>query len=106
MLYTRRVLALLYDVHGNLAALEAVVADARARGAERWVLGGDYALFGPEPEATLSLLRTLSPAIWLRGNGERWTTDPDALPADAFPRPAIAACRAALGDEAVSELGA
>ena len=39
--------ALLYDVHGNLAALEAVLADARGAGVERFVLGGDYALFGP-----------------------------------------------------------
>jgi predicted phosphodiesterase len=99
------VLALLYDVHGNLPALEAVLADARTQGAARWVLGGDYSLFGPEPEATIALLRTLSPAIWLRGNGERWTAHPDAVPADAFPTPAIAACRAALGDATVAELG-
>ena len=44
MLYTPPVIAVLYDVHGNLAALDAVLADARAAGAERWVLGGDYAL--------------------------------------------------------------
>ena len=42
--------ALLYDVHGNLPALEAVLADARAAGADRWLLGGDYALFGGWPE--------------------------------------------------------
>ena len=71
MLYTRRMLALLYYVHGNAAALDAVLADARAQGADRWLLGGDYCLFGPEPEAALERLRTLSPAIWLRGNGER-----------------------------------
>jgi hypothetical protein len=34
-------LALLYDVHGNLPALEAVLADAEEAGAERFVLGGD-----------------------------------------------------------------
>jgi predicted phosphodiesterase len=105
MLYTRSVIALLYDVHGNLAALEAVVADARGQGADHWVLGGDYTLFGPEPERTLALLRELSPAIWIRGNGERWTADPGAVPADAFPAPAIAACREALGEAAVAELG-
>jgi predicted phosphodiesterase len=99
------VLALLYDVHGNRAALEAVVADARAQGAERWILGGDYTLFGPEPEPTLELLRSLAPATWIRGNGERWTARPDSLPPDAFPQPAIAACREALGDAVVAELG-
>ena len=36
--------ALLYDVHGNLPALEAVVADARGAGAERWLLGEEVTL--------------------------------------------------------------
>jgi putative phosphoesterase len=105
MLYTRNVIALLYDVHGNLPALEAVVADARAQEADHWVLGGDYTLFGPEPEATLERLRALSPAMWIRGNGERWTAQPGSVPSDAFLRPAIAACREALGEQAVTELG-
>jgi predicted phosphodiesterase len=34
-------IAILYDVHGNLPALEAVLEDARAAGADRFVLGGD-----------------------------------------------------------------
>jgi predicted phosphodiesterase len=106
MLYTPDVIALLYDVHGNLRALEAVVADARAQGADHWVLGGDYALFGPEPEPTLALLRALSPAMWIRGNGERWTAQPAAAPDDAVVQDAIAACRDALGEAAVTELGA
>ena len=76
MLYTRRMLALLYDVHGNCRALEAVLADARGQGADRWLLGGDYCLFGPSRRPTLERLRALSPALWLRGNGERWTADP------------------------------
>jgi predicted phosphodiesterase len=106
MLYTAPVLALLYDVHGNLPALEAVVADARSQGADHWILGGDYVLFGPEPEATLALLRELSPATWLRGNGERWTADPDAAPDNPVVPDAIAACRAALGEALVAELAA
>jgi hypothetical protein len=39
MVYTPCVIACLYDVHGNLPALEAVLADAA--GADRYVLGGD-----------------------------------------------------------------
>ena len=98
-------IALLYDVHGNLPALEAVVADARAQGADHWVLGGDYTLFGPEPEATLERLRALSPAMWIRGNGERWTAQPAVAPDNPVVPAAIAACREALGEEAVIELG-
>ncbi len=98
-------LALLYDVHGNLPALEAVVADARAQGADHWLLGGDYTLFGPEPEATLERLRGLAPAMWIRGNGERWTAQPGGAPENAVVPPAIAACREALGEATVAELG-
>jgi predicted phosphodiesterase len=101
-------LALLYDVHGNAAALDAVLADARAQGADRWLLGGDYCLFGPEPEAALERLRTLSPAIWLRGNGERWCAAPDELDDGVHPivPDAVGACREALGAAPVDELGA
>jgi predicted phosphodiesterase len=99
------VIALVYDVHGNRLALDAVVADARTQGADRWVLGGDYALFGPEPEAVVALLRELRPALWLRGNGERWTAQPGTAPDNDFVPPAIAACREALGEALVAELG-
>lgn len=40
-------LALLHDVHGNLAAREAVLADARGQGGESFLLGDDCALFQP-----------------------------------------------------------
>jgi predicted phosphodiesterase len=97
-------LALVYDVHGNLRALEAVLADAREQGAERYLVGGDVALFGPWPEATVTLLRELAPATWIRGNGERWTADPQSAPEPV--RGATAAARAALGDALVGELAA
>jgi putative phosphoesterase len=99
------VIALLYDVHGNLHALEAVVDDANRHGTDHWVLGGDYALFGPEPEATVERLRALSPAMWIRGNGERWTEQPGSAPDNAVVQGAIAASREALGEATVTELG-
>ena len=98
-------LALLYDVHGNLAALDAVLADARREGAERWLLGGDYALFGPEPAATVARLRELDGATWIRGNGERWTARPDEAADNPVVRGAIPACREDLGAATVEELG-
>jgi predicted phosphodiesterase len=73
------VLAVLYDIHGNLPALEAVVDDARTRGATAFFLGGDYVGFGPFPRETLALLHELQPATWIRGNGERWLRE---LPMD------------------------
>ena len=97
-------LALIYDVHGNDLALAAVLADAAEQGADAYLIGGDVALFGPWPEATVARLQELSPAIWIRGNGERWTADPDAAPEPV--RPATAAAREALGDELVAQLDA
>jgi diadenosine tetraphosphatase ApaH/serine/threonine PP2A family protein phosphatase len=98
------VLGLLYDVHGNLPALEAVLDDASAAGADRWLLGGDYALFGGWPAETVARLRQLSPAVWIRGNGERWTADPDAAPDNAVVPGAIAAARSALGEAVIADL--
>ena len=99
-------LACLYDVHGNLPALDAVLADAGRQGADRYVLGGDYALFGGWPEATVARLRGLEPALWIRGNGERWTADPSAAPDNPVVQGAIAASRAALGEALVADLAA
>jgi diadenosine tetraphosphatase ApaH/serine/threonine PP2A family protein phosphatase len=100
------VLGLLYDVHGNLPALEAVLGDARAMGVAGYVLGGDYALFGGWPEETVARLRELAGATWIRGNGERWTAAPGDAPGDATIQGAIAACAAALGGDLVARLAA
>ncbi len=94
-------LALLYDVHGNLPALEAVLRDAEDAGAVRFLLGGDYSLFGAWPRETVERLRGLE-ADWIRGNGERWTAAPEEAPEAV--RNAIARCRELLGPELVGEL--
>jgi predicted phosphodiesterase len=70
------VLAILYDIHGNVPALEAVLTDADEAGATRWLLGGDYGTPSPWPLETLARLRELKNATWIRGNGERWLLDP------------------------------
>jgi predicted phosphodiesterase len=63
--------AVLADIHGNLPALEAVLAEAESAGAEAYVLLGDIAL-GPMPCLTLDLLTELGDrAIWVHGNCER-----------------------------------
>lgn len=63
-------LAVLSDIHGNLGALQAVLADVRKRGADVIVNLGDI-LSGPlEPAETADVLMALAlPAI--RGNHER-----------------------------------
>jgi predicted phosphodiesterase len=61
----------LYDIHGNLDALDAVLADPRSAGADVVVVGGDT-VPGPYARASLDRLRSLGvPLRWVRGNGER-----------------------------------
>ncbi len=45
------------DPHGNLPALEAAVADARARGAEQMVCAGDITGYGPFPDGVCRFLQ-------------------------------------------------
>jgi predicted phosphodiesterase len=61
--------AALYDVHGNLPALEAVLADVEAKGADAIVCGGDV-VWGPMPSECLALLRSVG-AEFVAGNCER-----------------------------------
>jgi len=70
------VLALLYDIHGNLVALEEVLRDAEGAGADAYLLGGDFASWSPWPRETVERLRGLPNATWIRGNGERWLREP------------------------------
>jgi predicted phosphodiesterase len=70
------VLAVLYDTHGNLPALEEVLEDAEAAGGDAYLLGGDFASWSPWPRETIDRLRGLPNTTWIRGNGERWLREP------------------------------
>jgi predicted phosphodiesterase len=62
--------AAIYDIHGNLPALEAVLQEIRHERVDRIVVGGDV-LPGPVPRETLDRLRDLDPpAHFIYGNGE------------------------------------
>ena len=61
-------LALISDIHGNLAALDAVLADARAMGAQEYVFLGDYIYDMPFGERVLCRLRSLERAHFISGN--------------------------------------
>ena len=68
-------IAAIYDIHGNLPALDAVLADVRRAGADRIVVGGDV-LPGPMPRETLDRLIDLDvPLDYIRGNGDRATLE-------------------------------
>src|SRR5436190_22591170 len=52
-------IAIVSDVHGNFAALEAVVTDLQRISPDLTVHGGDLALSGPKPAECLDLIREL-----------------------------------------------
>lgn len=86
-------LAVISDVHGNLAALEAVLADIKARGVDRTVNLGDCVTSPLWPKETFEVLQSLSlPTV--RGNHDRWIEEfPDhkLSPAGLFARNALTA---------------
>jgi predicted phosphodiesterase len=102
-----KVLAL-YDIHGNIDALDAVLADPRAADPDVVVVGGD-AVPGPFAAATLARLAALSvPVRWIRGNGEREVAAAvgASAPADDDLAARTAAITAAeIGDDRARALG-
>ncbi|HEX2689158.1 MAG TPA: metallophosphoesterase family protein [Kofleriaceae bacterium] len=61
--------AVLSDVHGNLEALEAVLADAEAQKVDKIAVLGDVIDYGPDPVACLSRVSAAA-EVWLVGNHE------------------------------------
>ena len=75
-------IATLYDVHGNLPALEAVLAEIPEDATI--VVGGDVVAGGAQPSETLERLRALADrVVWIRGNADRELTpgEPGLAPA-------------------------
>jgi diadenosine tetraphosphatase ApaH/serine/threonine PP2A family protein phosphatase len=98
-------LAVLYDVHGNLPALEAVLEDAERAGATRYLLGGDYAAMGAWPIQTVTMLSALPDALWIAGNHERWLAgDTHDVPPGPVVRLAIAAEARDLDDTSTARI--
>jgi len=75
------------DIHGNEAALDAVLADAAGVGVDRWWVLGDLVLFGPRPLEVVEKLHAL-PCDYVGGNTDRYVMTgaqphPHATAADA-----------------------
>lgn len=65
-------IAAIYDIHGNLPALEAVLREIAPERPDLIVVGGDVATGGPLPRATIERLMALGPrARFVNGNADR-----------------------------------
>lgn len=74
--------AILSDIHGNVLALEAVLADLAAQGeADAVIIAGDLCLDGPRPREVLDLLRSLGYPV-VQGNTDRDLVRPTRESAD------------------------
>ena len=77
-------LAALYDIHGNLPALEAVLQDVRDAAVDHLVIGGDV-LPGPMPRECLTRLLDLDlPIQCIQGNGDREVIAPTGAVPEAY----------------------
>ena len=68
--------AIFSDVHGNLEALQAVVANAEKQGVAQWVCLGDMIGYGANPNECVETVRALGPLACLRGNHDAAVIDP------------------------------
>ena len=76
-------IAILSDIHGNIAGLNACLDDLAAQGgADEIAVAGDLCMDGPKPRAVLRRLREIG-ATCLRGNTDRYICEGDDDPDDA-----------------------
>src|SRR5215510_12957045 len=61
----------LTDIHANLEALDACLADAAARRYDQTLVLGDLVGYGADPNAVIERIRDLAPAAIVRGNHDK-----------------------------------
>jgi putative phosphoesterase len=90
-------IAVLGDIHGNIAALDAALADAKKRKPDRYVITGDLTFNGPRPGEVIDRVRALEKggALVIAGNTDLAVADGDYAAAwpwlDDVPQTHIAA---------------
>jgi predicted phosphodiesterase len=105
-------IAAISDVHGNAAALEAVLADIARQKPDALMVAGDLVLNGPDPALVVDVLRNLPDALIISGNTDIAVADFDYAAAfpwmtDGVPDATVDAAEwahDALGDERVDWL--
>lgn len=65
-------LAFFSDVHGNAAALEAVIEDIQKKQVDKIFVLGDLAYRGPEPKKCIQMIQELRAEVVIKGNADEW----------------------------------
>ena len=78
----RMKVAIFSDVHGNLTALEAVLADIAYQAPDRVVFAGDLCMFGARPSRCVQRLQAENHIISVYGNTDEWIADPPTVDAE------------------------
>src|SRR5947208_2930090 len=93
-------IAALYDIHGNLPALQAVLAELRADPPDLVIVGGDV-VAGPLPGECIDALQATGlPTRWVMGNADR------EVLADAPEWAPVAWARSRLSDDQLAFVAA
>ncbi len=95
-------IAILSDIHANLPALQAVLADAEAHQVDRYAIAGDLITDGPDNAAVLKLVRSLNCPV-IMGNREdyiiRYRNDEKPDWDDSLQMAAVLWANMGIGDE-------
>jgi len=73
-------IALISDIHANEIALEAVLAEIKKVGVDQIVCLGDVATLGPQPKASVEILRDLH-CLCIMGNHDAFLIEPELIQA-------------------------
>ena len=98
-------IAVLSDIHGNLVALDACLADLKAQGgADAILAAGDLCLDGPKPKKVLQRLEEIG-AQAIRGNTDRYISTPAHESFETLEHEQLEWTRRDLGEKYVQWLG-
>lgn len=100
-------LALISDIHGNLLALKAVLAQIEHAGVDKVICLGDVATLGPYPKEVIAILREREIAC-VMGNHDAFLLEPDLIQTYSCPpviADCVAWCRAKLDQDEMDFIG-
>jgi putative phosphoesterase len=83
-------IAVISDIHGNMEALNAVVADIEKENCQKILILGDLAMAGPEPDETIDFIKTLinqKDVEIIQGNTDEMIVKATGLPDDVYTPP-------------------